>query len=51
MNLSDQYTDKEIIQKILEGEFALFEILIRRNNAYLYKTARCYNYNHEDART
>ncbi|HNP20956.1 MAG TPA: sigma-70 family RNA polymerase sigma factor [Panacibacter sp.] len=49
MNLSDQYTDKEIIQKILEGEFALFEILIRRNNAYLYKTARCYNYNHEDA--
>ena len=49
MNLADRYTDKEIIQKILEGEFALFEILIRRNNAYLYKTARCYNYNHEDA--
>lgn len=50
MKLSDQYTDKEIIQKILEGEYALFEILIRRNNAFLYKTGRSYNYNHEDTR-
>jgi RNA polymerase sigma factor (sigma-70 family) len=43
-----QYGDIEIIQKILEGEFALFEILIRRNNPFLYKTGRSYNYNHED---
>jgi RNA polymerase sigma factor (sigma-70 family) len=43
-----QYTDTEIIQKILNGEFALFEILIRRNNAALYKIGRSYNYNHED---
>lgn len=48
MKLPDQYTDKEIIQKILEGEFAFFEILIRRNNAFLYKTGRSYNYNHQD---
>jgi RNA polymerase sigma factor (sigma-70 family) len=44
----EQYADIEIIKKILEGEFALFEILIRRNNSFLYKTGRSYNYNHED---
>ena len=48
MTYFEQYTDIEIIQKILEGEFALFEILIRRNNSFLYKTGRSYNYNHED---
>jgi RNA polymerase sigma-70 factor (ECF subfamily) len=48
MNSFEQYTDIEIIQKILEGEFALFEILIRRNNPFLYKTGRSYNYSHED---
>ena len=44
----DTVTDTEIIQKIINGEIALFEILIRRNNALLYKTARSYGYNHED---
>jgi len=44
----EQYTDAEIIQKILAGEIALYEILIRRNNAALYKIGRSYNYNHED---
>ena len=48
MKAFEQYSDIEIIQKILEGEFALFEILIRRNNPFLYKTGRSYNYNHED---
>jgi len=48
MKVFEQYSDAEIIQKILEGEFALFEILIRRNNPFLYKTGRSYNYNHED---
>ena len=48
MKAFGQYADMEIIQKILEGEFALFEILIRRNNSFLYKTGRAYNYNHED---
>jgi RNA polymerase sigma-70 factor (ECF subfamily) len=33
---------------VLNGELALFEILIRRNNALLYKTGRSYNYSHED---
>ena len=48
MKIFEQYADIEIIQKIVEGEFALFEILIRRNNPFLYKTGRSYNYNHED---
>lgn len=48
MKAIDQYTDIEIIQKILNGELALFEILIRRNNPFLYKAGRSYNYSHED---
>ena len=48
MKAFEQYADIEIIQKILKGEFELFEILIRRNNSLLYKTGRSYNYNHED---
>ena len=48
MNHFEQYPDIEIVQKILGGEFALFEILIRRYNPFLYKTGRSYNYNHED---
>lgn len=44
----NQYTDTELVTKILEGELALYEILIRRNNPYLYKIGRSYNYNHED---
>jgi len=44
----EQYTEAEIIQKVLAGEIALYEILIRRNNAALYKIGRSYNYNHED---
>ncbi len=48
VKISEQYSDIEVIQKILNGEIALFEILIRRNNSFLYKTGRSYNYNHED---
>lgn len=44
----EQYADTDIIQKILDGDPALFEILIRRYNSFLYKTGRSYNYNHED---
>lgn len=42
------YSDPEIIQKILQGEIALFEILIRRSNPFLYRTGRSYGYTHED---
>ncbi len=44
----EKYTDLDIIQKIIAGEAALFEIIIRRYNPFLYKTGRSYNYNHED---
>jgi hypothetical protein len=45
VTFSEHYSDAEIIQKILDSEITLFEILIRRYNALLYKTGRSYNYN------
>ena len=48
MALFEQYTDLQIIENILSGEIAQFEILIRRNNPFLYKAGRSYYYNHED---
>jgi len=42
--------EEEIIRKILEGEMALFEILIRRYNPILYKIARSYDFDHEEAK-
>lgn len=44
----EEYTDTQVIENILNGQTALFEILIRRNNPFLYKAGRSYNYNHED---
>ncbi len=43
-----QYSDMEVIQEILLGNTALFEILIRRYNPVLYKTGRGYGFNHHD---
>lgn len=48
MKKFEQYTDLEVVQKIVAGEVELFEIIIRRNNPSLYKVGRSYNYNHED---
>ena len=47
--LSSVLSEEEIIKKIIAGEKALFEILIRRYNSALYKIARCYGFNHQDA--
>lgn len=44
----DHYTDREIVDKILIGENQLYELLIRRNNPFLYRVGRAYNYNHHD---
>lgn len=44
----EHFTDLEIIQKILSGEKQLYELLIRRNNPYLYRIGRSYGYNHHD---
>jgi RNA polymerase sigma factor (sigma-70 family) len=43
-----QYADAEVIENILSGNTALFEILIRRYNPYLYKIGRSYGFNHQD---
>jgi len=45
---SEQFSDKEIIDRIIQGEAALFEILIRRNNPFLFKVGMSYGYSHED---
>lgn len=44
----EQFPDSTVIQEILFGNKALFEILIRRYNPVLYKTGRGYGFNHQD---
>lgn len=41
-------TDFEIIEEVLDGGTDLFEEIIRRYNAPLYKIGRSYNINHQD---
>ena len=48
--LLSKNSEEEIIQKILNGETALFEVLIRRYNALLYKIARGYGFDHEEGK-
>jgi RNA polymerase sigma factor (sigma-70 family) len=43
-----QYSDLEIVKQVLAGNTALFEIIIRRYNPYLYKVGRSYGFNHQD---
>ena len=40
--------EAELIGRVSEGETGLFEILIRRNNPFLYKIGMSYGYQHED---
>jgi RNA polymerase sigma factor (sigma-70 family) len=42
------YSDTDLIKAVTNGAPELFEILIRRNNAFLYKVGRSYGYHHED---
>lgn len=44
----EQFTETELLHRIVGGEKALYEIIVRRFNPYLYKIGRSYNYNHED---
>jgi len=44
----EQLTEVEIINRILNGDKPLYEIIVRRFNSYLYKVGRSYNFNHED---
>jgi RNA polymerase sigma factor (sigma-70 family) len=45
---AQQYADTEIVSRVLSGSTAMFEILIRRYNSYLYKIGRSYGFNHHD---
>lgn len=44
----EKLTETEIIERVVNGEKSLFELIVRRFNSYLYKIGRSYNYNHED---
>jgi len=44
----ESFSDADIIREIILGKIALFEILIRRSNPFLYRIGRSYGYNHED---
>ena len=48
METQAQYSDQELIQKILGKESGLFEIIIRRNNPFLYRIGKMYHFSHED---
>jgi RNA polymerase sigma factor (sigma-70 family) len=45
---SEVLSDDNVIQKILEGDTAMFEILIRRYNTVIYRIGRMYGFNHHD---
>lgn len=42
------YSDQELIEKILAKETQLYELLIRRHNPFLYRIGRSYGYSHHD---
>lgn len=44
----ENFTEAEVIGRVIDGEKALYEIIVRRFNPFLYKIGRSYNYNHED---
>lgn len=44
----EKLTDDEVVQKVLDGESALYELIVRRYNDVLYKVGRSYNYSHDD---
>ncbi|MFZ1612176.1 MAG: sigma-70 family RNA polymerase sigma factor [Chitinophagales bacterium] len=48
MTQTEKFTETEIVERVINGEKSLYEIIVRRFNPYLYKVGRSYNYNHED---
>lgn len=44
----EQFSDHDIIQKVINKDNAMFTILIRRYNADLYKIGRSYRFDHQD---
>ncbi len=45
---SENLTEEAIIERVLNGEKSLYEIIVRRLNPDIYKIGRSYNYSHED---
>lgn len=43
----EQYSDDDVAHRVVAGETALFELLIRRYNPFLYRIGRSYQYGHE----
>ena len=43
-----ELSEFEIVQRVISGEKALYELIVRRFNPHLYKVGRADNYNHED---
>ncbi|HRN94410.1 MAG: sigma-70 family RNA polymerase sigma factor [Chitinophagales bacterium] len=41
-------SEVELLERIISGDKALYEIVVRRYNPFLYKIGRSYNYDHED---
>ena len=48
MKIQEKLTDLELVEKILNKETALFELIIRRHNPYLYRIGMMYRFSHED---
>ena len=48
MEIYQPIAEGDLIERVLNGDIAVFEVLIRRYNPYLYKVGRAYNYNHQD---
>ncbi len=48
METKEKFSDKDLIDRILNNEPALFELIIRRNNPYLYRIGKMYRFSHED---
>lgn len=47
-NVLAQLNDGQLIQHVLDGELDYFELLMRRNNPFLYRVGRGYGFRHED---
>ena len=50
INYKPQFSDMDVIKRVLSGEKELFEILLRRNNQTLYRVIRSYLKNDDDIR-
>src|SRR3954462_15278157 len=48
MTIDQQLPETQLIERVVAGDIALFEVLIRRYNPYLYKVGRSYGFRHED---